>query len=391
MNRYLEEMSRLAARRGLQTSIHEDGLQLELDGTSLCHISDAGVVRYRKLNVGLTAHSQMLDDIIEEADLVRKYVSAMEDAPFLMMDGQLKDKYKVLLDYGGYILAGHDRGRCGGFEFVTWQWSWEHTAVSTGRYWEDNYRGAMEDFAMRSGLIDGNRLFSEAQTVVLYRLIRNHINQAVINRSDRGLYDEIIRKIESSVPKVKNRQLIEELADDPRTGYTLVQNDCRTSYAIGLFDRATQTYLYKPDPDLPHATLFKSPYDGLVKLCQSKIHLRDYEQPLDYPIVLTELQDADSLVSHLNWNYGVNTGFLLDDLAFIKAVSEMDEWLFCKQENGSWTALDHVSLSQIIKQHGEDYFGHWIEALQICPVDGYPAQLTIPTIPTFSRQDGPTL
>lgn len=80
----------------------------------------------------------------------------------------------------------------------------------------------------------------------------------------------------------------------------------------------------------------------------------------------------------------------MEGLAFVKAVSEADEWLLCKQEDGVWQALDHVSLHQILKQCGEDYLGKWIEAVQHCPASCYPEQLTIPKV-TAPTQEGPAM
>ena len=52
----------------------------------------------------------------------------METAPFLKADG-LEDGYKVLADFNGTVLAGVQSKH--GVHFVTWDWVYGHTGVSS--------------------------------------------------------------------------------------------------------------------------------------------------------------------------------------------------------------------------------------------------------------------
>lgn len=390
MSRFFEEMARLAAQRGMRAEEKEDGLNLEMDGTRLCKVMEDGSLRYQKSDMNSPAWNRLLHGVMEDAQTAREYVSAMDTAPFLKAAGLTDEKFKLLLDYGSYVLAGQDRGRHG-FQFVTWEWSYDHTGVGTGNYWESNYQCAKEDFAVRSGLVNRDRLFDQEQSMALYRLVRHRLVEAIPDKPEKDRLHECQRKMERSYTELERIYSIEKLAADLRTGYTLIEPRRKTCYATGLYDEASGTYLSEANPEkFPDAKPFESPYDGLAKLCQEKIHLRDYEQTWDYPLVLRELPDADALAGRLDWNYGANTGFLVEGLAFVKAISEADEWLLCKQEDGVWQALDHVSLHQLLKQRGEDYFGKWIEAVRHCPTGGYPEQLTIPEI-TAPTQEGPTM
>lgn len=390
MSRYFEEMARLAARRGARAEEKEDCLHLVLDGTPLCKVLENGSVRYWKADTEAPARNRVLHDIIEDAELAREYVSAVEAAPFLKATGLAEEKFKLILDHGGYVLAGQDRG-AHGFQFVTWEWSYDRTGVGTGNYWEDNYRGAKEDFAARAGLISRDRLFDGDQSMALYRLLCRGLDETISERREKEQLDVIQRKMERSFPELGGKYLIERLAADPRTGYTLVEPRRRTCYATGQYDEASGTYLSHARPEeFPDAKPFESPYDGLAKLCREKIHLRDYEQFWDYPLVLEELPDANALAGRMDWNYGANTGFLVDGLAFVKAVSEADEWLMCRQEDGVWKALDHVSLQQLLTKQGVDALARWTEAVRACPAGGYPEQLAAPE-PATPTRDGPVM
>lgn len=386
MSRYFEEMSRLAARHGIKAEESADGLHMTMDGTPFCRVDEKGGVFYRDADVGTRVRRQAKNDMIKSAGIVWEYVSAMEAAPVLKAD-TLDEKFKLLQDYGGYVLAGKDRGKHG-FEFVTWRWTWERTAVGTGHYWEDNFQDAKEDFAVRSGLVSTDRLYDKDQTRELYRLVSRHLDSNYSPEQEKALLEKVKLKMERAFPDFEGSYQLERLAADPRTGYTFVQGKQRTAYATGWFDDKSGMYLSCTQPDeFPEAKQFESPYDGLAKLCREKIHLRDYEQVRDYPLTFEELENAQSLAYQLNWDYGANTGFIVGEVAFVKAVSEADEWLLCKQDAGVWQALDHVSPCQILKHQGEDHFGLWVQAIQGCPASGYPEQMKAHDCPAVVRQE----
>lgn len=53
-----------------------------------------------------------------------------------------------------------------GFEFVTWDRTYDGTAVCQGNYYS-NYLAAKENFAVRAGLVDKERLFSDDELLKL--------------------------------------------------------------------------------------------------------------------------------------------------------------------------------------------------------------------------------
>lgn len=88
---------------------------------------------------------------------VLDYCTAYEKSSELKADG-LSEKYRCLAEFNGTVLAAKYNEEYG-FEFVTWDRTYDGKAVCQGKYFED-YAAAKENFATRSGLIDKDKLFT---------------------------------------------------------------------------------------------------------------------------------------------------------------------------------------------------------------------------------------
>lgn len=115
--------------------------------------------------------------------------------------GGLDNKFHLLADFGGAVLAGRERGIGRGYEFVTWIWDYERVGVSHGHYYEDDFAGAKRDFAVRSGLIPKASLFSNEELTEIYRAT-DHLLAEDPNLNDKQIraIQEARIKIEFSVP-----------------------------------------------------------------------------------------------------------------------------------------------------------------------------------------------
>ena len=113
----------------------------------------------------------------------------------------LDNKFHLLADFGGAVLAGRERGTGRGYEFVTWIWDYERVGVSHGHYYEDDFAGAKRDFAVRSGLIPKASLFSNEELTEIYRAT-DHLLAEDPNLNDKQIraIQEARIKIEFSVP-----------------------------------------------------------------------------------------------------------------------------------------------------------------------------------------------
>ena len=96
--RFLREAAIVLAKEGFQLDeVHTDRLCILLDGAPLCEVTDNGGITYRN------------EDINEPE--------------------RINAKDKVLADFNGTVLAGVQSKH--GVHFVTWDWVYGHTGVSS--------------------------------------------------------------------------------------------------------------------------------------------------------------------------------------------------------------------------------------------------------------------
>ena len=133
-----------------------------------------------------------------------EYMAIIETAPSLKADG-LEDGYKVLADFNGTVLAGVQSGH--GVHFVTWDWDYGHTGVCHGHYFMEDYAGAKQDFAVRSGLIQKVQLFSPEQLTEIYRCCADSVDGDFFELTEEQ--EKVIRsaqqQIEECVPDLDER------------------------------------------------------------------------------------------------------------------------------------------------------------------------------------------
>ena len=123
-----------------------------------------------------------------------EYMTAMETAPQLKASG-LEGDYRILADFNGTVLAGtHSKY---GIQFVTWDWDYDRTGVSHGHYFMENYDGAKQDFATRSGLIQKEQLFSPEQLTEIFRCCADSVDEDFFELTDTQ--EEMIRGIQQQI------------------------------------------------------------------------------------------------------------------------------------------------------------------------------------------------
>ena len=133
-----------------------------------------------------------------------EYMTAMEAAPQLKASG-LDEDYRILADSGGTVLAGTPSKH--GVQFVTWDWDYDRTGVVHGHYFMENYDEAKQDFAIRSGLIQKEQLFSPEQMTEIYRCCTDSENEDFFELTDKQveLIHSVQQQIEICVPDLDER------------------------------------------------------------------------------------------------------------------------------------------------------------------------------------------
>ena len=107
----------------------------------------------------------------------------------------LEGDYRILADFNGTVLAGtHSKY---GIQFVTWDWDYDRTGVSHGHYFMEDYDGAKQDFATRSGLIHKEQLFSPEQLTEIFRCCADSVDEDFFELTDTQ--EEMIRGIQQQI------------------------------------------------------------------------------------------------------------------------------------------------------------------------------------------------
>ena len=95
---------------------------------------------------------------------MREYVGLYEHAPQMNADGVTD--YRQLAAFGNTVLAATYSEK-NGFMFCTWKQNESGDSVFWGDY-SPNYEYVKEAFAVRSGLVSKDRLFSENESAYLF-------------------------------------------------------------------------------------------------------------------------------------------------------------------------------------------------------------------------------
>ena len=167
--RYLEEATVRLTREGFDTEqIEGHHLPVSWNSNYLCRISGTGSVLYHQRNVENNGVQTKLQEVINIAKLTSEYMTILERAPQLQVNG-LEGDYRILADFGDAVLAGHPTER--GVQFVTWEWDWDRKGVHHGHYFQQDYDAAKRDFTVRGNLVPKDALFEPEQLAEIYRAL----------------------------------------------------------------------------------------------------------------------------------------------------------------------------------------------------------------------------
>ena len=227
-NSYFKELGINLRHEGFTVGQETDGLlPVELDGRHLCFAAGDGRVRYREEDIANDSRRTALDRVTTVARTTSEYMSQMETAPQLAASG-LEGDYRVLADFNDIVLAGHPTQY--GHQFVTWERVQDRTALHQGDYYgpgagADSYTAAKRDFAVRSGLVPGDAIFSPEQLTEVYRSIHETLDSGYpITDERQKCLESAAEQIERSVPDLaarveqSNQKEVELVSAEPTDG-----------------------------------------------------------------------------------------------------------------------------------------------------------------------------
>ena len=168
-NKYFAELARRLRAAGITAGHPEKNrLTVLLNNQPVLSVSAGSDVFLLPAGSNQPEAGELYHKVAQTADEVYAYVEAVQTAPLLHASG-LSEKFHLLADFGGAVLAGRELENGWGYQFVTWIWDHDRTGVSHGHYYEEDFQGAKQDFAVRSGLISKAQHFSPEELTQLYR------------------------------------------------------------------------------------------------------------------------------------------------------------------------------------------------------------------------------
>ena len=213
--KYLSEVGRRLRREGFTVQPEHAGLlPIEKDAHRVCNVNTHGNVSYDPDHVRRNGLEDALDHVRYIADETLAYTKQMAIAPPLAANG-LSGDYRLLAEFGNVVLAGHERERGYGVEFVTWERIRDGTELWQGHYYGNDYAAAKQDFAVRSGLLPPELLFTQEQLAVIFDAAQNMTTLGLVSNPEQEKFlEQIMEQVEEVVPQVID--LANELTQYPK-------------------------------------------------------------------------------------------------------------------------------------------------------------------------------
>ena len=203
--RFLQEVEQKLLHRELDARLLDDGLiHIRWNEKPLCSVDRDGIVRFRPADITGPEVDRQLRTVIQVAEQVKEYMRIFEREPALKAVG-LEDTYKVLADFGDAVLAGQLGKK--GARFVTWEWDFDRQGVHAGHYFMENYEAAKQDFAVRAGLVERQRLFSDEQLAVIRNACAFALeDDATLSYAEDKQLQSVQEQIELLLPQQEQEQ-----------------------------------------------------------------------------------------------------------------------------------------------------------------------------------------
>lgn len=219
--KYFKELTRILAINGIEAATPEKNtLPILLNGRSACHVLPGGDMCSFPNDVRSPEADELYHKVAPFSHMVKEYMTAIEKAPLLKATAVDED-FRLLAEYNGAVLAGRETEY--GYMFVTWKRDYEGTGVYNGGYYLDGYTDAKQDFAIRAGLIEKQRLFSDAQLLDIYQSVNDTFEAGYeLTQEDAKSLSGIQEQIEDLFPDVKERiAAIQRKAFDAMQGQSM--------------------------------------------------------------------------------------------------------------------------------------------------------------------------
>lgn len=206
MSIFKNEVIKELSSKGYETTIEDNWIAVMSDGETVAKINDKDIVY---TNGDFYDKNQC--ERLSLSNIVRssyEMCSAYEKASPLIADG-LSGNYRCLSEFNGSVLAAKYSEQYG-FEFVTWDRTYDGKSLWQGHYYGE-YSKAKADFAVRSGLVDEDRIFEEKELIKLHQCLEFTLNNdETLDFEQEKELTELKEKSKNLFPvkqKIRNRSL----------------------------------------------------------------------------------------------------------------------------------------------------------------------------------------
>ena len=194
-----ELAKRLRARYDTKMDGNE-WMEMSSDGIPLCRVKYNGNCIVNDNKFLSDEYLGKITDVQNELLTVKEYIALYEHAPQMRADGV--SDYRQLASFGDTVLAATYSEK-NGFMFCTWKQNEDGDSVYWGDY-SPNYEYVKEAFAVRSGLVSKDRLFSENESADLYRCVGfAKANCETLTYEQERLLDKLQEKLTDGYPSLE--------------------------------------------------------------------------------------------------------------------------------------------------------------------------------------------
>ncbi|MBQ8322794.1 MAG: hypothetical protein IJX91_02380 [Clostridia bacterium] len=169
MTIYQEELKRRLREQGHGALYDEETGMLKIyqNGVFLCDQDKNGNLHFTRDAYALQNFYEISTPIAKEAVSVKDCVALYEKGEPMKVGAV--SNYHKFLEFGETILAGaYDKEY--GFKFATWNKNQDGTYLVYGHYM-NSYEKAKENFAVRAGLINKNKVFTQEQAELIFKSV----------------------------------------------------------------------------------------------------------------------------------------------------------------------------------------------------------------------------
>lgn len=204
-NKYFAELARRLNEDGISTGEKNDNrLQVLLHGKLVINVTRSGDVFLMPEASGKQEAGELYHKVSRLSSEVKEYTPAIERAPMLQARA-LDEPFRLLADFNGVVLGAHEMEKGRGYKFATWDWDYDRKGVNRGEYFINDYEAAKRDFAVRTGLLQKERQFTDEQLAEVYRCVWEVMDndEYKLTEDRRAKLQEIAKQIERGVPDLE--------------------------------------------------------------------------------------------------------------------------------------------------------------------------------------------